>query len=136
MGESGTRTNFVTLLSKRCFGNVAVASKITRALPAELGVLHGYVDEKLKLESILKSSMERMSSAQFERVLHPIFEEDELTLVVAGAVLGFLAGLVQQGIATGKWRVAGGLMGRIKKRWRGLRERKGGGGGGRDVNAN
>lgn len=36
-------------------------------------------------------------------VLHPIFEEDELTLVLAveGAVLGFADGLVQQGLETG-----------------------------------
>ena len=45
--------------------------------------------------------MERMSSAKFERVLHPIFEEDELTLILAGGFLGFLAGLIQQVIKTG-----------------------------------
>jgi hypothetical protein len=45
--------------------------------------------------------MERMTSAKFERVLHPIFEEDELTLILAGGFLGFLAGLIQQGIETG-----------------------------------
>ena len=42
-----------------------------------------------------------MSPAKFERVLHPIFEQDELTLIIAGGVLGFLAGLIQQGIETG-----------------------------------
>jgi len=46
-----------------------------------------------------------MTSQQFERVLHPIFEEDELTLVLAGAALGFLAGLVQQGLETGSIRL-------------------------------
>ena len=45
--------------------------------------------------------MEKMTSVKFERVLHPIFEEDELTLIIAGGVLGFAAGLVQQGIETG-----------------------------------
>jgi hypothetical protein len=39
-----------------------------------------------------------MTSAKFERVLHPIFEEDELTLILAGGFLGFAAGLIQQGI--------------------------------------
>eukprot|EP01083_Nonionella_stella_P030757 84255_1 len=53
-----------------------------------------------------------MSSAQFERVLHPIFEEDELTLILAGAALGFAAGLVQQGIETGKIKIPG-----PKKMW-------------------
>jgi hypothetical protein len=35
------------------------------------------------------------------RVLHPIFEEDELTLILAGGGLGFLAGFIQQLFSTG-----------------------------------
>lgn len=34
-------------------------------------------------------------------MLHPIFEEEELTLILARGFLGFLAGPVQQGIETG-----------------------------------
>ena len=30
--------------------------------------------------------MHTLSSAEFERVLHPVFEEDELTLVLIGAL--------------------------------------------------
>ena len=45
--------------------------------------------------------MMAMTSAQFERVLHPIFEEDEMTLILSGGGLGFLAGLVQQLLSTG-----------------------------------
>lgn len=33
---------------------------------------------------------------EFERVLHPIFEQDELTLIISGAVLGAIAGFIQQ----------------------------------------
>ena len=78
-----------------------VTTQIRDKLPRHLHVLHPYVDKTLNLEQTLCRSMERMSSAKFERVLHPIFEQDELTLVLAGAVLGFLAGLVQQGLETG-----------------------------------
>ena len=46
--------------------------------------------------------MMAMTSAQFERVLHPIFEEDEMTLIISGGALGFMAGLVQQLLSTGK----------------------------------
>lgn len=70
-------------------------------LPNHLHVLHPYVDATLGLQTTLRTQMGRMSSAKFERVLHPIFEEDELTLILAGGFLGFLAGLVQQGIETG-----------------------------------
>jgi uncharacterized membrane protein YheB (UPF0754 family) len=70
-------------------------------LPNHVPVLFPYMDRALGLEQTLRTKMEAMTSRKFERVLHPIFEEDELTLIIAGAVLGFLAGLVQQGIETG-----------------------------------
>jgi uncharacterized membrane protein YheB (UPF0754 family) len=71
-------------------------------LPQHVPVLYEYMDNTLNLESSLRIKMEQMSSEQFERVLHPIFEEDELTLILAGAALGFLAGLIQQGLETGQ----------------------------------
>ena len=74
-------------------------------LPDHVGVLHKYVDRTLGLEETLRVQMEKMSCEQFERVLHPIFEEDELTLVLAGGALGFAAGLIQQGLETGKLKV-------------------------------
>ena len=77
------------------------AARAVDKLPNHIGVLHKYVDDKLQLQETLRISMEGMTSAQFERVLHPIFEEDELTLILAGAALGFAAGLVQQGLETG-----------------------------------
>ncbi|KAL9184794.1 hypothetical protein ACHAXT_002571 [Thalassiosira profunda] len=77
------------------------ATHAIRRLPEHLHVLHPYVDATLGLQGTLRTQMERMSSVKFERVLHPIFEEDELTLILAGGFLGFVAGLVQQGIETG-----------------------------------
>jgi len=78
------------------------AQKAITKLPDHVHVLHSYVDKTLNLQETLRIKMELMTSAQFERVLHPIFEEDELTLILAGAALGFAAGLVQQGLETGK----------------------------------
>ena len=57
--------------------------------------LHMYTDSALALKSTLEAKMKAMSSAEFEQVLHPIFQEDELTLIIAGAVLGAAAGVVQ-----------------------------------------
>lgn len=71
-------------------------------LPNHVPVLFPYMDRALCLEQTLRTKMEAMTSRKFERVLHPIFEEDELTLIIAGAVLGFAAGLVQQGLETGR----------------------------------
>ena len=78
-----------------------VTRKAIEKLPGHVHVLHEYVDKTLGLEDTLRTKMEAMSSAKFERVLHPIFEEDELTLILAGAALGFAAGLVQQGLESG-----------------------------------
>ncbi len=78
-----------------------LAPQAIEKLPHHLHVLHPYVDKALGLQRTLQTQMERMTSARFERVLHPIFEEDELTLILAGGFLGFLAGLIQQGIETG-----------------------------------
>ena len=98
-------STFVTTLSP--FRPQSAALAVTAAtaiakLPSKVFVLHNYIDTTLNLRESLRISMEQMTSAQFERVLHPIFEEDEFTLIVAGAVLGFAAGLIQQGIETGK----------------------------------
>lgn len=78
-----------------------VSTSVMEKLPKHVGGLHTYIDKTLGLEKTLRVRMEAMSAAKFERVLHPIFEEDELTLILAGAVLGFAAGLVQQGLETG-----------------------------------
>ena len=84
----------------------ALIGKVTGSAVANLpghlsNGLHRYVDRALQLETTLRVQMEAMSPAKFERVLHPIFEEDELTLIIAGGVLGFIAGLIQQGLETG-----------------------------------
>ena len=39
--------------------------------------------------------MKQLTPAEFEQVLHPIFQEDEVILIAAGGVLGFLAGGLQ-----------------------------------------
>jgi len=73
-----------------------VATKVAEKLPEHIGVLHQYTDETLGLQTLIRERMKLMSPAEFERVLHPIFEQDELTLIISGAVLGAIAGYIQQ----------------------------------------
>lgn len=95
------------------FGGVRMDSTVLAAatetamnkLPEHLPAVYAYMDSTLGLEETLRVRMLKMTSRQFERVLHPIFEEDELTLILAGAVLGFAAGLVQQGLETGRIQI-------------------------------
>ena len=65
-------------------------------MPKHVAVLHEYIDKTLDLKSLMRERMELMTPKEFERVLHPIFEEDEMTLIISGAVLGAIAGFLQQ----------------------------------------
>ena len=57
--------------------------------------MYGYSDEALDLEETLKQKMQQLSGQEFEGVLHPVFQEDELTLILVGAFLGMVAGFAQ-----------------------------------------
>lgn len=83
----------------------SAAKSAIEKFPNHIHVLHDYVNEKLGLRETLRVQMEKMSSVQFEQVLHPIFQEDELTLIIAGGALGLIAGLIQQGLETGSIQV-------------------------------
>ena len=78
-----------------CAPHVHRACTGRHASPQELPRLHGYVDETLALKPTLKDNLRKLTPAEFERVLHPVFEEDELTLVIVGAVLGGAVGWAQ-----------------------------------------
>jgi len=71
------------------------AKLIINALPSSAKSTHDYMNENLRLEESVRTEMLKMKSAQFERVLLPIFQEDELTLILVGTILGGLSGLLQ-----------------------------------------
>jgi len=72
-----------------------VVAGVAREFPRYLPRAYPYSDEALDLEATLRTKMRELSSEEFEGVLHPVFQEDELTLIVVGGVLGALAGLLQ-----------------------------------------
>ena len=47
------------------------------------------------VEGIMRDRMEAMSSADFQNLLRPCFQEDEIKLIIIGGVLGALAGVAQ-----------------------------------------
>ena len=47
--------------------------------------LHSYTDSVMQLDDILISRLKRLTPVEFERILHPIFEEDEIILIVSGS---------------------------------------------------
>jgi uncharacterized membrane protein YheB (UPF0754 family) len=72
-----------------------VAAKIVGMLPAIANRIQNYITSSLKIEETVEDRLSKLSKAQFENILHSVFKEDEMTLILLGAFLGGLVGLVQ-----------------------------------------
>ena len=71
------------------------SARVLALLPGELPLVHSYVDGALDLQATLKQQLRKLTPAEFEQVLHPVFQEDELTLILVGAILGLIVGYGQ-----------------------------------------
>ena len=49
----------------------------------------------MDIEATLIAAMKVLPAREFERVLHPAFEEDEWKLIGVGGLLGLLVGIFQ-----------------------------------------
>jgi len=63
--------------------------------------VHRYVSERLDIEKTLAERLKTLSSKEFEDLLHPVFQEDEMTLIATGGVLGMIAGGFQTQLGWG-----------------------------------
>ena len=59
------------------------------------GVIYSFVDKADQIRTQLRERMSVMEADDFEGVLRPAFKQDEWKLIIAGAVLGLLAGVAQ-----------------------------------------
>ncbi|CAB9519987.1 expressed unknown protein [Seminavis robusta] len=73
----------------------AIAQKVMDELPNIIDQCYEYATEALGIEAELRTKMMALSCAEFEGVLHPAFEEDEILLIIVGAVLGAIVGVLQ-----------------------------------------
>ncbi len=73
----------------------AGADAVLAELPNHVHVLHPYVDKTLSVRDALEKGLKSLSPQEFEGVLHPVFQEEEFILILAGAILGALAGALQ-----------------------------------------
>ena len=71
------------------------ALRLRRELPKAVPAVYALTEQSLELEATMVQEMGKLSSAEFERVLHPVFEEDEWTLILVGTALGGVAGAAQ-----------------------------------------
>ena len=77
------------------------AIRTVAANPEEHPELHAYITHALDIEETLSSRLKMLSPTIFEDLLHPVFKEDEIILIVVGGILGALAGLVQTRLGWG-----------------------------------
>ena len=69
--------------------------RFMQELPMNIRNVFGYAENALNLKEILREKMINLSPVEFEAFLRPVFKEDETTLIIVGAVLGGVAGLIQ-----------------------------------------
>ena len=72
-----------------------IAQKVVEKIPSVIDVSYEYTQEALDMENTIKTRMTKLSSSEFEGVLHPAFEEDEIQLIALGGVLGAIVGVIQ-----------------------------------------
>ncbi|TGK11709.1 DUF445 domain-containing protein [Leptospira fletcheri] len=72
-----------------------IADKVVGMVPETAERMKGYLEETLEIERIISLRLSQLPPTEFERLLHSVFREDELTLILLGALLGGLVGCVQ-----------------------------------------
>ena len=72
-----------------------ITDKILWIIPDVAYRIKDYLYDSLKIESTIAERLSKLPKAEFEELLHSVFKEDEMTLIVLGAILGGLVGLAQ-----------------------------------------
>lgn len=73
----------------------AIAQKVLDDIPNIIDQSYEYTTEALAVEEEMRTKMQELSPSDFEGVLHPAFEEDEIQLIVLGGILGAIVGVIQ-----------------------------------------
>ena len=74
--------------------DLAVA-RLAALVPAVRPRFDAYLEEKLDVARTVETRLGNLGKPEFERVIRGIFEEDELTLILVGGVLGAAVGFAQ-----------------------------------------
>mmetsp|Transcript_73190 Transcript_73190/g.206964 ORF Transcript_73190/g.206964 Transcript_73190/m.206964 type:complete len:440 (-) Transcript_73190:95-1414(-) len=122
MVDGNFKDNFQALL-RRCVPFIVPDSVVVaaagglRQLALEPGThpAHVYITESLAIRETLSGRLLTFSSAEFENLLHPVFQEDEIILIIVGGILGAFAGAGQMvlgwggpaALKAGRYRIPG-----------------------------
>lgn len=72
-----------------------VAQRILATLPETMKHIESYAEDAMDIRNTLSERMKKLTPEEFEGMLRPAFKEDEWSLILVGAVLGFLVGEMQ-----------------------------------------
>ncbi len=72
-----------------------LVQRIHDELPKPGGLLHTFAGKAVNIRDELETRMQQLPPEEFEGVLRPAFQQDEWKLILAGAALGFAAGVLQ-----------------------------------------
>ncbi len=72
-----------------------MVTRLLELIPEASRHVEKYAMDALDINNTIVAAMERLTPEEFEGMLRPAFKEDEKTLVLAGAALGFLIGELQ-----------------------------------------
>ncbi|MGB0864174.1 MAG: DUF445 domain-containing protein [Saprospiraceae bacterium] len=74
--------------------NIATA-RFMEVIPENVKYVFDYAEEALDIENTIKTRMAELPPEEFVDFLRPVFQEDEMKLILVGAALGGMAGLFQ-----------------------------------------
>jgi len=77
-----------------------VCNEFRKRLPDLLAKIQAYAQETLQLEGTMRARLQNLPPREFERLLHAVFEQDEIKLILVGAILGALVGFLQALVQT------------------------------------
>jgi hypothetical protein len=79
---------------------VAAIAKVAQN-PLDYPEVHAYTMKQLDISDTLSRRLKLLSPVEFEDLLHPVFQEDEIILIATGGVLGLVAGGLQTQLGWG-----------------------------------
>jgi len=72
-----------------------IVKRLVEEMPKPMKNISGYADEAFEIEYMLSSRLKSLPPDEFVGVLRPAFQEEEIILILVGAVLGGIAGFFQ-----------------------------------------
>ena len=72
-----------------------IADRIMAQMPETMKHVESYAEDAMDIRNTLVTRMQDLTPEEFEGMLRPAFKEDEWSLILVGAVLGFLVGEMQ-----------------------------------------